>query len=111
MGILTDVKKYLGISEDDNYFDSQIIMCINSAFATLTQIGAGPKEGFTISDDSREWSEFESDFASSWIQMNVSANVKRMFDPPTNGSVMEALNDVISETEWRAYIDADGKTV
>ena len=107
MGILSDVKHYIGVSPDDTYFDPQIIMCINTSFATLTQVGAGPEGGFTISDDTSEWSDFESDFATSWIQMNVCMNVKKMFDPPSNGNAMQALNDVLDETQWRAYINAD----
>ena len=53
--ILNSIKKLLGISEDYDYFDSDIIMHINSVFATLTQLGVGPEKGFSINDESEKW--------------------------------------------------------
>ena len=40
--ILTSIKKLLGISEEDDYFDPDIIMHINTVFTILTQLGVGP---------------------------------------------------------------------
>ena len=59
-GILTSVKKLLGIEESYTHFDDDIIMDINSVFMILAQIGVGPEEGFTISDSSATWSDFTS---------------------------------------------------
>lgn len=109
MGILSDVKHYLGIAPDDNYFDPSLLMCINSVFSNLTQVGVGLEEGFSVSDDTSDWTDFVSDYAVSWIKMNVCTNVKKMFDPPSNGTLMQALDDISAETQWRAYIDADNK--
>lgn len=109
MSILSDVKHYLGISPDDTYFDTQLIMCINSVMASLTQVGVGPSEGFIVTGDSEDWNSFVGDYPVSWIQLNVCTNVKKMFDPPSNGTVMQALTDVAAETQWRAFINADSK--
>ena len=46
--ILTSIKKMLGITEDYEHFDSDLIMHINSVFSILTQLGVGPSEGFSI---------------------------------------------------------------
>ena len=46
--ILNDVKEMLGISSDDDHFDTNIIIDINTAFSILNQLGAGPVEGFQI---------------------------------------------------------------
>ena len=50
--ILTSVKKMLGIPEEYEQFDMDIIMHINSVFMILTQLGDGPEEGFTIANKS-----------------------------------------------------------
>ena len=44
--ILTSVKKMLGIQEDYEHFDPEIIMHINSAFLILNQLGVGPDRPF-----------------------------------------------------------------
>ena len=111
MSVLGDVKHYLGIEETDTYFDPTVIMCINSVFSSLIQVGVSEEERFTISDYSKDWSDFVDDYKTEWVKINVCANVKRMFDPPTNGTVMEALDDIARETQWRAYIDADNESV
>ena len=44
--ILTSIKKLLGITEEYEHFDQDIIMHINSVFSGLTQLGVGPAAGF-----------------------------------------------------------------
>lgn len=56
--ILTSIKKLLGITEEYEHFDVDIIMYINSAFSVLTQLGVGPEEGFRIEDAGAVWSDF-----------------------------------------------------
>ena len=46
--ILTSIKKLLGIAEEYEHFDPDLIMHINSVFSILTQLGVGPSEGFSI---------------------------------------------------------------
>ena len=48
--ILTSIKKLLGITEEYEHFDPDIIMHINSVFSVLTQLGVGPAEGFRIEE-------------------------------------------------------------
>ena len=43
--ILTSIKKLVGIAEDYTVFDTDFIIYINSAFATLNQLGIGPIKG------------------------------------------------------------------
>lgn len=54
--ILTSIKKMLGVTEEDENFDVDIKIHINSAISILTQIGVGPKEGISIKDKTDEWS-------------------------------------------------------
>lgn len=46
--ILTSIKKLLGIPEEYEQFDTDVIMHINSVFSILTQLGVGPSNGFSI---------------------------------------------------------------
>ena len=46
--ILTSVKKMLGIAEEYDHFDADLIMHINSVLTILGQLGVGPAERFFI---------------------------------------------------------------
>jgi hypothetical protein len=98
----------LGITEEYDHFDKDIIMHINSVFLNLTQIGVGPAEGFFIEDDSAEWTDFIGDAAQlQAVKSYVYLKVKLLFDPPLNGSVMESSNRMIAEFEWRLRLAAE----
>ena len=56
--ILTSIKKLLGISEEYEQFDQDIIMHINTVFMNLTQLGVGPDKGFYIEDADATWDDF-----------------------------------------------------
>ena len=59
--ILMSIKKLLGLEDSYTYFDSDVIIYINSAFSTLTQLGVGPTEGYFIEDKTNTWEEFIGD--------------------------------------------------
>ena len=61
--ILTSVKKMLGIAEEYDHFDADLIMHINSVLTILGQLGVGPDEGFFIEDDGAEWTDFVPDMS------------------------------------------------
>ena len=106
--ILKSIKKMLGIPEDQERFDSDIIMHINSVLMILTQIGVGPPEGMTIHDDTVTWDEFVSEESNlEAVKSYIGMKVKLLFDPPMSSAVMEATNRMISELEWRLNIGAD----
>lgn len=106
--ILIDVKKILGIDKDYNVFDLDIIAAINSTFMILYQLGIGTKEPFSISDDTTTWEEFIGEAKNYEALKNyVALRVRTIFDPPTSSSVAEATNNLISEFEWRLFIEAD----
>lgn len=100
--ILQSIKKLLGISEDQDYFNADIIMHINSVFSVLTQLGVGPKEGFIIEDDLNTWNEFISDDSTiQLVKSYVYMKVKLLFDPPASSSVINSMEKIITEYEWR----------
>ena len=105
--ILVSIKKLLGIVEEDEYFDPDIIMCINSAFSALTQLGVGPQEGFSIQDKSTVWSDFIDEPRLENVKVYVFLKVRQTFDPPTSSAVLDAISRQISELEWRINATVD----
>lgn len=106
--ILTSIKKMLGIDENYNHFDADIIMHINSVFMVLTQLGVGPSEGFAIEDDSSIWADFIKDLEKlQAVKSYMYLKVKLLFDPPTTSSVIESMNRMIGEFEWRLNVSAE----
>ena len=107
--ILTSIKKLLGITEEYEHFDSDIIMHINTVLMILMQLGVGPEKGFTISDKSSVWSEFLPDDKNlEAVKTYVHMKVKLLFDPPLSSVVMECMNRMINEMEFRINIEAEG---
>ena len=106
--ILTTIKKLLGIAEEYEHFDPDIIVHINTAFMVLTQLGIGPAEGFTIYDESALWSDFlEDDPRFEAVKTYIHLKVKLLFDPPVNSAVIESITKSISELEWRLNVAAE----
>ena len=106
--ILTSIKKMLGIAEEYTHFDADLIMHINSVLSILTQIGVGPAEGFSIKDYSSMWEDFiTEDSKLELVKSYIYMKVKLLFDPPLSSSVIESMNRIISELEWRIQVAVD----
>lgn len=111
--ILTSIKKLLGIQEEYDHFDPDIIMHINSVFMTLTQLGVGPAEGFSIEDETSVWGDFIGNHraAIEAVKSYTHLKVKLLFDPPQQSSVIESMNRQIAEFEWRINAAVDYEEV
>ena len=99
--ILVSIKKQLGVNDSD-HFNSQIVMVINTAISALTQIGIGPAEGFLLTEQDTEWSDFIGEgpsFIS--VQSYIYCRAKILFDPPANQTLLNALQRQADELEWR----------
>lgn len=110
--ILDSIKKLLGISDEYTQFDSDIIMHINTVFMNLTQLGVGPETGFFIEDNSAVWSDFvdlENEIQLNAVKTYVYLKVKLLFDPPLSSSVVQSINNMILELEWRLNAVVDFK--
>lgn len=104
--ILKTVKHMLGVNEDYNGFDYDIVVAINYAFSVLNQLGVG-KEGFRIEDSSSEWGEFADESAFPQLREYVYLKTRLLFDPPSTSFALESINKIISEIEWRANHSAE----
>ena len=108
--ILPSVKKMLGITEDYKFFDSDLIMHINSVFMILHQLGVGPSNGFSIADDTVVWSDYLSEGSNlALVKSYMGLKVKLLFDPPSSSATIESINRQISEFEWRLNVEAETK--
>ena len=106
--ILDSMKKLLGISNDYNHFDQDIIIHINTAFMSLRQIGVGPKEGFAIHGSEETWGDFLPDMKTlESVRTYLYLKVRLIFDAPTNSAVVEIFNKNINEIEWRLNSEVD----
>lgn len=106
--ILTSIKKLLGITEEYEHFDTDLIMHINSVFMILNQLGVGPDGGFAITGKTETWDDFmPSDTILQLIKSYLYLKVKLLFDPPMSGAVTEAIQQQLNEFEWRLRMQAD----
>ena len=89
--------------------NTDIIIHINTALATLNQLGVGEKSGFAISDETDTWKGLFGDNLTliGFIKNYVYLKVKLVFDPPTSSFVVESIKQSISEYEWRINAAVD----
>lgn len=109
--ILLSVKKMLSLDADNIDFDSDILIHINSVLAILQQLGIGPDNGYFVDGAGQTWSEYlgaDSAYLN-MVKSYVAAKVRILFDPPVSSAVMESLNRICSEFEWRANVAIENK--
>lgn len=106
--IIASVKDALGVSHDDASFDTEIFMDINSALATLNQVGCGKIT--LIKDETVKWTDFAdaSEEQFGMIQQFVFVKVKILFDPPL-ASTLAAFKEASDELLWRIEVSFDRK--
>lgn len=100
--ILNSTKKSLGIAAEYTYFDTDIIIHINSVFSSLELLGVGPSgDQFIITGPDETWDEFlgtqkNVNMVKSYIYMRV----RLIFDPPQSGFGLDSLQKQIDKMEW-----------
>lgn len=106
--ILTSIKKMLGIDEGYSHFDYDILMHINTVLFILAQAGVGPEEGFIVTSDKEQWSDFVGESKRfEAVKTYVFLKVKMAFDPPTSSFVLDSMKTMAQELEWRLNINAE----
>lgn len=103
--ILNSIKKVVGLTEDDLSFDLDILMHTNSVFATLTQLGVGPDDGFEIENSTATWDDFlGSDKRYNFVKSYVYLRVRILFDPPSTSFLGAAFKEQIDEYTYRISV-------
>lgn len=100
--ILISIKKLLGITNEYTHFDADIVMHINTVFATLHQLAVGPEDVFLITGPDETWDQFIQDKDElNMVKTYIYLKVRLLFDPPTNSAAIEAMKAQAAEYEWR----------
>lgn len=106
--ILLSIKKLLGMTEEYDVFDTDLIIHINSVFMILKQIGVGPKEGFIIEDSSTTWTDYISDpMQLQAVKTYIALKTRLVFDPPSSSIVKACIDENIKELESRLNYEVD----
>lgn len=108
--ILVTIRELLIGDRGDLSFDADLVITINLAFNTLTQVGVGSEEGFKITGESEKWTDFVNDDRLEMIKNYVLLKVRVLFDPPTSSFVLDAYNKQLDELLWRINVVVDDQT-
>ena len=111
--ILTSIKKLMGLTEEYDAFDQDILILINSVLFELEQIGVKAKDGFSLSDKTAVWSDYsDDDRLLNVLKPYIYMKTKLTFDPPTSSGALDSMNRIIDRFEWRINLyDDTGGTV
>lgn len=106
--ILASVKKINNVAEDDTSFDADLILYINSALMTIMQEWHGMDHAFRVIDGTETWEDLlGSDVDYEGVKMLIGLKVRLVFDPPSNSTLNQAIQDQIKDLEWRCYLWKD----
>lgn len=106
--ILSSTKAAMGIIPEYDAFDNQLIMLINSAFSTLSQLGIGSDDGFFIEDDTTTWEDYiGSKRILNFVIQYVHIYVRLSFDPPQNSFAVQSMKQQLDELTWRINVQAE----
>ena len=106
--ILTSIKKLMGLTEEYDAFDQDILILINSVLFELEQIGVKGKEGFVLSDKTAVWSDYsDDDRLLNALKPYIYMKTKLTFDPPTSSGALDSMNRIIDRFEWRINLYSD----
>lgn len=103
--ILVSIKKLIGLDEEYEVFDPDIITYINSAFVVLNQLGVGDlDDAFHITGKDETWSDFGEYNSLEMLKSYIAKKVLLMFDPPSSSSLLESTKNQIAEFEFRTMV-------
>lgn len=109
--ILTTIKKMIGLFEDNEEFDMDIIVLINSAINVLTQLGVGPSSGFAVTSKDQTWSMFVGDDPRlEMVKTYIYLKVETVFNKSLSSSLLQSYKELAKEYEWRLNVQVDPDT-
>lgn len=109
--VLSSVKKLIGIPEDEESFDIDVILNINAASSTLFQLGVLERP-YTITSKEDTYDDLipgVSEDVINQIKMYFVYKTRLGFDPPSSATVTEVLKEMIKEAEYRLMISFNPK--
>lgn len=105
--ILSSVKKLIGISEEDESFDVDIMLHINAASSILFQLGV-LRTPYTVTSKEDTYSDLipgGTEDVINQVKMYYVYKTKLGFDSSTlTSTVIQVLKEMIAESEYRLMI-------
>lgn len=100
--VLATIKKMLGIDISDTNFDDEIMIHINGALVTLSQVHSPTSTPLSIEETDTLWEDlFPSEPNLAMIRLYIYYKVRLGFDPPTVASLLDAFGKAVNELEFR----------
>ena len=106
--IFNSVKKVVGLLGDDDSFDEDILLHINSVVSTLRQLGLSIPADFYVRDDVQTWQNLLGEFRDlDLVKSYMTMKVRLMFDPPSSSFGLKSMEEMAKEYEWRINVLTD----
>ena len=106
--IFSSVKKVVGLLGDDDSFDEDLLLHINSVVSTLRQLGLSIPADFYVRDDVQTWQDLLGEFRDlDLVKSYMTMKVRLMFDPPTSSFGLKSMEEMVKEYEWRINVLTD----
>ena len=106
--IFESVKKVVGLLGDDDSFDEDILLHINTVVSTLRQLGLSIPADFYVRDDVQTWRDLLGEFRDlDLVKSYMTMKVRLMFDPPSSSFGLKSMEEMAKEYEWRINVLTD----
>ena len=106
--IFNSVKKVVGLLGDDDSFDEDLLLHINSVVSTLRQLGLSIPADFYVRDDVQTWQNLLGEFRDlDLVKSYMAMKVRLMFDPPSSSFGLKSMEEMVKEYEWRINVLTD----
>lgn len=101
--ILRSVAKNIGLPEEYDVFDPDLILVINGVLSDLNQLGIGPEQGFEIVDDTATWDDFlQGELRLNNVKTYVYLKTRLAFDTSSlTGAVITSMEKQAERLEVR----------
>lgn len=106
--ILNTTKKMLGFDPDYTAFDTDITIHINTVFFSLTQLGVGPQQGFSIIGPNETWTSFIGTDLIQAVKSYMYLRVRLLFDPPATSFAIDSMKTQAEKLEWMLNVQQEG---
>ena len=100
--ILKTIREMIAPAEDYTYFDTDLIIHINTCMSILHQLGL---KSYKITGETETWADYLGDRIDlEHVKSYIYFKIKTMFDPPQSSFVLDAYKKEADKLEW--YINA-----
>lgn len=105
--ILISTKKIIGLSENYDAFDLDVLTHINAAMSEVNQLGVGPSEQ-TMVDIDDNWSSLGiPTHQLAMVKTFIFLTVRLLFDPPATSFHINAAEEQIKKLAWRLNVSRE----